>query len=184
MLAISAALVAITWTVFAQTVGHAFISFDDPPYVSANPQIQAGLNWASIRWAFTHIHSHNWHPLTTISHMLDWQLFGPEPGAHHFVNVLLHGANAVLLFLLLQEMTDAIWCNAFVAAVFAIHPLHVESVAWISERKDVLSGLFFFLTLLAYVHYTRKPVVARYVAMSILFGFGLLSKPMLVTLPL
>src|SRR5205814_2612320 len=140
-------------------------------------------------WAFTHIHSHNWHPLTTMSHMLDCQLFGLKPGAHHFVNVLLHSATAVLLFFLLAQMTGSpsrtgtIWSSAFVAAVFAIHPLHVESVAWISERKDVLSGLFFVLTLLAYFYYTRKPNIGRYLSMSILFACGLMSKPMLVTLP-
>ena len=181
--AICLALVAITFAVFGQTLGHDFVNYDDPVYVSENPQIQSGLNWQSMIWAFTHVHSHNWHPFTTMSHMLDWQLFGPKPGAHHLMNVLLHCANAVLLFLLLQRIAHSVWGSAFVAALFAIHPLHVESVAWISERKDVLSGLFFFLTLFAYIHYTRRPSVARYATMSILFGFGLLSKPMLVTLP-
>jgi protein O-mannosyl-transferase len=196
-IAICAGLIAITWAVFGQTLGHDFVNFDDPPYVSENPQIQAGLNWQNVVWAFTHVHSHNWHPLTTMSHMLDCQLFGLKPGAHHFVNVLLHSASVVLLFLLLQQMTASsatastavrdrrynIWASAFVAAIFAIHPLHVESVAWIAERKDMLSGLFFMLTLLAYFHYTQKPSVWRYVTMSILFGCGLLAKPMLVTLP-
>src|SRR4029077_15351786 len=155
--------------------------------VSESQHIQTGLNWQNIIWAFTHVHSHNWHPLTPMSHMLDCQLFGLKPGAHHFINVLLHSASVVLLFLLLAQIspsrTGAIWSSAFVAAIFAIHPLHVESVAWISERKDVLSGLFFFLTLLAYSYYTRKPNVGRYVMMSILCGCGLLSKPMLVTVP-
>jgi tetratricopeptide (TPR) repeat protein len=182
--AICAALIAITWAVFGQTVGHEFVNFDDPNYVSENPQIHAGLNWQSIVWAFTHVHSHNWHPLTTMSHMLDWQLFGAKPGAHHFVNVLLHTIGAVLLFLLLEQMTGRIWPSAFVAAIFAIHPLHVESVAWISERKDVLSGVFFMLTLLTYFRYTRKPGVGRYLTMSFLFACGLMSKPMLVTLPI
>ena len=188
-LAICLALVAITFAVFGQTLGYGFVNYDDPAYVSENPQIHAGLDWSSIIWAFTHIHSHNWHPLTSMSHMLDWQLFGAKAGAHHLINVSLHCANAVLLFFLLQQMTcgpgrtGTIWSSAFVAAIFAIHPLHVESVAWISERKDVLSGLFFFLTLLVYFHYTRKPNAARYVTMSILFALGLLSKPMLVTLP-
>jgi protein O-mannosyl-transferase len=177
------ALIALTLAVFGQTLGHDFVNYDDPVYVSENPRIHARLNAQSIAWAFTHIHSNNWHPLTTMSHMLDWRLFGAKPGAHHLVNVLLHSANAVLLFLLLQQLTASIWRSAFVAAIFAIHPLHVESVAWISERKDVLSGLFFFLTLFAYAAYTRKPSVARYVTMSILFVCGLLSKPMLVTLP-
>jgi len=188
--AICAALIAITWAVFGQTVGHEFVNFDDPNYVSENPQIHAGLNWQSIVWAFTHVHSHNWHPLTTMSHMLDWQLFGAKPGAHHFVNALLHSATAVLLFFLLAQLTRSpgrtgtIWSSAFVAAVFAIHPLHVESVAWISERKDVLSGLFFVLTLLAYLYYTRKPNIARYLRVSILFACGLMAKPMLVTVPI
>jgi tetratricopeptide (TPR) repeat protein len=182
--AICAALITITWAVFGQTVGHEFVNFDDPNYVSENPQIHAGLNWQSIVWAFTHVHSHNWHPLTTMSHMLDWQLFGAKPGAHHFVNVLLHTIGAILVFLLLEQMTSRIWPSAFVAAIFAIHPLHVESVAWISERKDVLSGVFFMLTLLAYFRYTRKPGVGRYLTMSFLFACGLMSKPMLVTLPI
>jgi cytochrome c-type biogenesis protein CcmH/NrfG len=182
-IAICAALIAITWTVFGQTLRYGFVSYDDPGYVSENHQIQAGLSWQNITWAFTHVHFQNWHPLTTLSHMLDCQLFGLKPGAHHCVNVFLHASSVVLLFLLLEQITAAFWRSAFVAAVFAIHPLHVESVAWISERKDVLSGLFFMLTLLAYVRYTRKPNLARYVLMSIFFACGLLSKPMLVTLP-
>ncbi len=188
--AISIALVAVTFAVFAQTLGHEFVNYDDPAYVSENENIRSGLNWHSVAWAFTHVHSQNWHPLTTMSHMLDCQLFALKPGAHHFVNVLLHSASAVLLFLLLEQMTRngggiaTLWSSAFVAAIFAIHPLHVESVAWISERKDVLSGLFFMLTLLAYFRYTRKPNIWRYLVMSILFAGGLMSKPMLVTLPI
>jgi Tfp pilus assembly protein PilF len=188
--AICAALIAITWAVFGQTLGHGFINFDDPIYVSENDNVRAGLNWRGVVWAFTHIHSHNWHPLTTMSHMLDCQLFGLKPGAHHFGNVLLHSATAVLLFFLLEQLTRSpsrtrtIWRSAFVAAIFAIHPLRVESVAWISERKDVLSGLFFVLTLLAYFYYTRRPSLGRYLTISILFACGLMSKPMLVTLPI
>jgi len=132
--AICAALIAIAWAVFGRTVGHEFVNFDDPFYVSENPQIEAGLNWQNILWAFTHVHSSNWHPLTTVSHMLDSQFFGNKPGAHHFENVLWHSANAVLLFLLLAQMTSRVWTSALVAAIFAIHPLHVESVAWVSER--------------------------------------------------
>lgn len=181
--AICAGLIAITWAVFGQTVNYGFVNFDDPAYVSDNAQIQSGLGWPNVGWAFTHIHSHNWHPLTTISHMLDCHFFGVRPGDFHFVNVLLHSASAVLLFLLLEMMTGRIWSSAFVAAIFAIHPLHVESVAWISERKDVLSGLFFMLTLFAYFWYARAPSIGRYVTMSFLFGCGLLSKPMLVTVP-
>lgn len=183
LLALSAVIVAITWAVFGQTLGHQFVNYDDPFYVSENPQIEAGLNWQNILWAFTHVHSNNWHPFTTMSHMLDWQLFGSNPGRHHLVNVFLHSLNAVLLFLLLAQMTSRIWASGFVAAIFAIHPLHVESVAWVSERKDVLSGFFFMLTLLAYVHYSRKPTVGRYLTMSTLFVCGLLTKPMVVTLP-
>jgi protein O-mannosyl-transferase len=181
--AICFALVAITFAVFGQTLGHEFVNYDDPVYVSENPRIHAGLNGQSVAWAFTHSHSHNWHPLTTMSHMLDWQMFGAKAGLHHLLNVFLHSANAVLLFLLLQQLTSSMWRSAFVAGVFAIHPLHVESVAWIAERKDVLSGFFFFLTLFAYVAYTRKPNIGRYLTMSILLACGLMSKPMLVTMP-
>jgi tetratricopeptide (TPR) repeat protein len=183
-LAICVALVALTWAVFGQALSDQFINYDDPLYVTNNAHVLAGLSWHSIVWAFTHVHSQNWHPLTTMSHMLDCQLFGLNPGAHHLINVLLHSAAAVLLFLLLAQMTSALWPSAFVAAVFAIHPLRVESVAWIAERKDVLSGMFFMFTLLAYVAYTRKQTIGRYLTMSILFAFGLMSKPMLVTLPI
>jgi protein O-mannosyl-transferase len=183
-IAICTGLVAVTFAVFGQTAGHDFVNFDDPLYVSGNTQIQSGVSWQNIRWAFTHVHSHNWHPLTTISHMLDCQLFGLKPGAHHLVNVLWHSASAVLLFVLLASATQRIWSSAFVAAIFAIHPLHVQSVAWIAERKDVLSGLFFVLTLLAYLHFARKPGLWRYLLVLILFAGGLLAKPMLVTVPL
>lgn len=173
----------MTWAVFGQTVRYGFVNYDDPAYVSENRQVQAGLNWSNVVWAFTHVHSHNWHPLTTLSHMLDCQLFGLRPGAQHFVNVLLHSASVILLFIFLTNLTGSVWRSAVVAALFAIHPLRVESVAWISERKDVLSGLFFMLTLLAYLRYARKPTVARYATVIVLFACGLLSKPMLVTLP-
>ena len=177
------ALVAITWGVFGQTLDFGFVNYDDPVYVSENRQIQKGLNWQNVRWAFTHVHSHNWHPLTTISHMFDAQVFGERAGRHHFMNVFLHCFSALFLFVLLAKMTGALWRSAFIAAIFAIHPLHVESVAWVSERKDVLSGLFFMLTLLGYVHYTVKPSAGRYLSMAFLFTLGLLSKPMLVTVP-
>ncbi len=183
-IAICIGLVALVWGVFGQTLHHQFINYDDPLYVLQNPHIYNGVSWQSIAWAFTHIHSQNWHPLTSISHMLDCQIFGVQPGWHHFVNVLLHSIVAILLFLLLARMTNAIWPSAFVAAVFAIHPLRVESVAWIAERKDVLSGVFFLLTLICYARYVRKPSAARYLTMSILFAGGLMSKPMLVTTPL
>ncbi|HXP34024.1 MAG TPA: tetratricopeptide repeat protein [Chthoniobacterales bacterium] len=190
LFSISIFLIAITWAVFGQTFHHQFINYDDPLYVLDNAHVRAGLSWRGITWAFTHVHSQNWHPLTTISHMLDCQLFGVNPGAHHLVNVFWHSAAAVLLFILLARITDGpsrtggIWLSGFVAAVFAIHPLRVESVAWIAERKDVLSGVFFMLTLLAYTAYTRKQTIARYLTMSILFACGLMSKPMLITTPI
>jgi cytochrome c-type biogenesis protein CcmH/NrfG len=176
-------LAALTWLVFGQTLRHDFINYDDPRYVYENTKITSGVSLSGIAWAFTHIHSMNWHPLTTISHMLDCQVYGLKPGGHHFTNVLLHIVAAILLFLALQEMTGTFWNSAFVAAVFAIHPLRVESVAWIAERKDVLSGVFFMLTLLAYVHYVRLPSIGRYLVVVFALACGLMSKPMLVTLP-
>src|SRR4029077_4105481 len=143
-------LAAITWAVFGQTLRHPFVNYDDQNYVYENRDITSGFSWPGVLWAFTHVHAENWHPLTTISHMLDCQLFGLQAGGHHFTNVLLHTAAVILLFLVLHQMTGAIWRSAFVAAIFAIHPLHVESVAWVAERKDVLSGVFFMLTLGAY----------------------------------
>jgi tetratricopeptide (TPR) repeat protein len=182
-LGICIALAGVTWLVFTQTLWHDFINYDDPHYVYENTKITDGLSISGIAWAFSHIHSLNWHPLTTISHMLDCQLYGLKAGWHHFTNVLLHTLAAMLLFLALQQMTGAVWRSAFVAAVFAIHPLHVESVAWIAERKDVLSGVFFMLTLLAYVNYVRLPRIRSYLVVVFLFACGLMSKPMLVTLP-
>jgi len=176
-------LVAITWLVFGQTVRYDFVEYDDNEYVYANPTITSGLTSYGIIRAFSGRHSGNWHPLTTLSHMLDCQLWGLRAGGHHFTSILLHTIAVVLLFLELKQMTGAIWQSAFVAALFAIHPLRVESVTWISERKDVLSAVFFMLTLGAYARYTRHPSVGRYLAMSILFALGLMSKSMLVTVP-
>src|SRR5947207_11473187 len=149
-------LAAITWLVFGQTLRHEFINYDDDQYVLANPHVTRGLSLEGIVWAFTHFHSANWHPLTWISHMLDCQFYGLNPAGHHFTNILIHTTTAILLFLVLRQMTGALWRSAFVAAVFAIHPLRVESVAWVAERKDLLSGLFFMLTLGAYVRYARS----------------------------
>src|SRR4029077_8188256 len=140
---ICAALAAITWFIFGQTLGHQFVTYDDPQYVYGNPEVAAGLSLEGVSWAFTHTVAGNWHPLTTISHMLDCQLYGLKPAGHHFTNVLLHTIAVILLFLVLRQMTGALWRSALVAALFAVHPLHVESVAWISERKDVLSAVFF-----------------------------------------
>lgn len=177
-------LAAITWLVFGQTLRHQFVNFDDGSYVFKNPQVARGLTIEGIIWAFTQAHAANWHPLTWLSHMLDCQFYGLNPGGHHLTNVLLHTVTAILLFLVLRQMTAALWRSAFVAAVFAIHPLRVESVAWVAERKDVLSGLFFMLTVWAYVRYVRGPrSPARYGLMLFLFALGLMCKPMLVTLP-
>src|SRR5207247_2173148 len=177
-------LVAITWLVFGQTIRYDFVNYDDNEYVYANPAITSGLTLHGITHAFSGRHARNWHPLTTLSHMLDCQLWGVRAGGHHFTNVVLHTIAVVLLFLVLKQMTGAIWQSAFVAALFAIHPLRVESVAWVSERKDVLSAVFFMLTLGAYARYARFPSFGRYLTMSILFALGLMSKPMLVTVPL
>jgi tetratricopeptide (TPR) repeat protein len=184
ILGVSIFLMAITWLVFGETLYHPSINFDDQGYVFENPQINTGLTSAGVLWTFTHSHVGNWHPLTSISHMLDCQLFGLQAGWHHFTNVLLHTTAVILLFLVFQKMTAALWRSAFVAALFAIHPLRVESVAWIAERKDVLSGVFFMLTLGAYVRYVREPSSIRYLIVAVLFGLGLMAKPMLVTLPL
>src|SRR6476660_8011721 len=155
-LAFCVVLMGLVWIVFGQTLSHGFINFDDNDYVVKNAQVARGLSLEGIGWAFTHMHAGNWHPLTWISHMIDCQIYGLNPRVHHLTNLLLHAATAVLLFLVLRRMTGALWRSAFVAAVFAIHPLHVESVAWVAERKDVLSGLFFMLTLGAYVRYAKK----------------------------
>lgn len=183
ILGVSIFLMAITWLVFGETLRHPSINFDDQEYVFENPKINTGLTSTGVLWAFTHSHAENWHPLTSISHMLDCQLFGLQAGWHHFTNVLLHTIAVILLFLVFREMTGALWRSAFVAALFAIHPLRVESVAWIAERKDVLSGVFFMLTLGAYVRYVREPSSIRYLIVAVLFGLGLMTKSMLVTLP-
>jgi len=177
-------LVAAIWVVFGQTVRYEFVNYDDDLYVYDNPVVQKGLTWEGFRWALTYVNIGHWHPLTWLSHMLDCQLYGLHAGGHHLTNVLLHAATVILLFLVLREMTGALWRSAFVAAVFAIHPLRAESVAWISERKDVLSAFFFMLTLAAYVRYVRRPPsMIRYGAVVLFFTLGLLSKNMLVTTP-
>jgi Flp pilus assembly protein TadD len=177
------ALTAITLAVFGQTVRHEFVNFDDDLYVYDAPNIKAGLTINGIVVAFTSPHARNWHPLTTISHMLDYQLWGLNAGGHHATNIVLHTIAVLLLFRVLQQMTGALWKSALVAALFAVHPLHVESVAWVSERKDVLSALLFFLMLGAYVRYARAPSLSRYLLVTVLFAAGLMSKPMLVSGP-
>ncbi|MGH8092581.1 MAG: tetratricopeptide repeat protein [Chthoniobacterales bacterium] len=178
-------LVAIVWAVFGQTLEYTFLNYDDDDYVYANPNITRGLTSGGLRWAFTHVHANNWHPLTTLSHMLDCQLYGLQPWGPHLSNVLLHAAAAILLFLVLRNLTGTLWRSAFVAVLFAIHPLRAESVAWISERKDVLSGVFFMLTLWSYGRYARseRHSSGRYLTVLVFFALGLMCKPTLVTLP-
>ena len=171
--------------VFGQMVRHEFVNFDDQSYVYENLHVQNGVTPQGLVWAFTNFCANNWHPLTWLSHMLDVQAYGLWAGGHHLTNVLLHATSVIVLFLVLRQMTGRLWPSALVAALFAIHPLHVESVAWVAERKDVLSGLFFALTLAAYLGYVRRPFsVLRYLLVVVCFALGLLSKPMLVTLPL
>ncbi len=177
------ALTLSTLLVFWQVRNFDFINYDDNLYVSENRSIISGLTLDNVVWAFTTTRAANWHPLTWLSLMLDCQLFGPNPGWIHLVSLLLHIVNILLLFAVLKKMTGSLWPSAFVAAAFALHPMHVESVAWIAERKDVLSTLFWLLTLTAYVGYVRCPSAFRYVAALMLFAIGLLAKPMLVTLP-
>lgn len=201
MTAIICLVLAIgTFAVYWPILGHAFLNYDDPDYITDNPHVKSGLTWPGIVWAFQpNAYAANWHPLTWISHMVDCQFFGVQPAGHHFVNVLFHTANTLLLFILLKTLTGAIWRSAFVAALFAWHPLHVESVAWASERKDVLSAFFWMLSLIAYARYARNDIGRRsksdgmppatfhsspfYWLALFFFACGLMSKPMVVTLP-
>ncbi len=182
-LGVCAVIIILIWIVFGQTLGHDFVNYDDKTYVYGNPLVSAGLSIHGLSRALVDTQTNNWHPLTLVSHMIDCQLYDLKAGGHHFTNVLLHTIAAVLLFFWLRNVTGRFWCSAFVTALFAIHPLRVESVAWIAERKDVLSAVFFFLTLGAYVRYTCARSIGRYLTMSILFACGLMSKPMLVTTP-
>ena len=169
--------------VFGQTVGHEFLWFDDQVFVYENPHVTPGLTLPGIWWALTDGPFREWYPLSALSQMLDCQLYGLNPAGHYLTNVLLHAASSVLLFLVLLRMTGELWPSAWVAAVFAIHPMHVESVAWLAERRDVLSGLFFMLTLGAYALYVERPSPSRYLAVAGCLALGLMSKPMLVTVP-
>ena len=182
-IAISFFLILLTASVYWQVQEFDFVNYDDNDYVYANFHVQKGITLNSIHWAFVTGHASNWHPLTWISHMLDFQIFGLWAGGHHLTSLFIHIVNALLLFFLFRKMTGDLWQSAFVAALFALHPLHIQSVAWISERKDVLSGFFWMLTLLAYVRYVRRPGWIAYVGVLIFFILGLLSKPMVVTLP-
>jgi tetratricopeptide (TPR) repeat protein len=181
---IYALLFLATVAVYARTARFDFVNFDDPDYVTANPHVRGGFTAENVAWAFRSGDSANWFPLTRLSHMLDVQIFGMASGAHHSVNVLLHALAVLALFAFLHRATQRRWLSAWVALIFALHPLHVESVAWVSERKDVLSALFAMLALWSYVRWVKRPSAPRYAAVVVLFGLGLMAKPMVVTLPL
>jgi tetratricopeptide (TPR) repeat protein len=183
VISICVVLVLATVIAYEQVRHNDFVGYDDYSYVTENPNVTEGITRESILWAFTTPYAYNWHPLTWLSHTLDCQLFGLNAAGHHIVNLFFHIANTLLLFWVLKKMTGAIWQSAFVAAAFALHPLHVESVAWVAERKDVLSGFFWMLTMTAYVRYTEQPGIKRYLLVVSAFCLGLLSKPMLVSLP-
>jgi len=193
---VSVFLAIIVWIAFGQALRHEFVGYDDQRYVVQNSRVTNGLTPGGFQWAFTHVHASNWHPLTTISHMLDCQLYGLQSWGHHLTNILLHAAAAILLFFALRELTagsytladiddasrdqrsrlqreGSFWASAFVAAIFAVHPLHVESVAWVSERKDVLSGVFFALTLWAYARYARGTARSVFRCITVIVFFGL-----------
>jgi tetratricopeptide (TPR) repeat protein len=177
-------LIIITLGVFFQTTKHEFIAYDDNEYVTQNEHVLGGITFANLRWAFFNSHVSNWHPLTWISHMVDVEIYGLNPGGHHLTNLLIHIINAILLFIVLLRMTQSWGKSFFVTALFAVHPLHVESVAWISERKDLLSFFFMLLALLSYLAYAKRPGMRRYIVVLIFFLCGLMSKQMLVTFPM
>lgn len=176
-------LAVMTFGIYAQVIGHQFITFDDPTYIQENPMVNRGVKLAGLAWAFTTFYATNWHPLTWISHMIDCQLFGTNAGRHLLVNAMIHVANTLLVFWFLLRTTRARWPSALVAALFALHPLHVESVAWASERKDTLSTFFGLLSLIAYTRYVEAPSFSRYAWTAITLALGLMAKPMLVTWP-
>ena len=176
-------LVLSTLFVYDQVQKFEFVNFDDTTYVVDNINIQKGFSMDSVAWAFTTVHAANWHPMTWLSHMADCQLFGMHAGKHHLINLVFHIFNTLLLFFVFRKMTGGLWQSAFVAALFALHPLHVESVVWVSERKDVQSTFFWLLTMGCYAAYVFRPTVYRYSGVLVLFAFGLMSKPVLVTLP-
>jgi protein O-mannosyl-transferase len=182
---ICALLAATTMVVFWPVVHHDFINYDDDLYVTANRHVQAGLTWQGLAWAFGRVHGQAtyWHPLTWVSHMIDCEVFGTRAGGHHLVNLLIHTLNTVLVFVVLRRMTGAFWRCALVAGLFALHPLQVDTVAWVAERKNLLGALFWLLTMWAYVAYAAKPGLGRYVLMVVLYAMGLMCKPVLVTLP-
>jgi protein O-mannosyl-transferase len=180
---ITLALIALTTTAYWEIRDHGFVSYDDDVYVVSNAHVQRGLNWGNVAWAFTTTSAANWHPLTWLSHMLDVQMFGLSPAGHHLTSLLVHVTNVVLLFLVLQVMTGALWPSALVAALFAIHPINVESVAWVAERKNLLSTSFWLLTMWAYIRYASQPAWNKYLVVLASFALALMCKPMVVTLP-
>jgi Flp pilus assembly protein TadD len=182
-LAVCVGLVLATFAVYAQSSGFAFVNYDDDVYVSQNAHVRAGITPASVKWSLTAPVAGNWAPVTMLSHLADVELFGMESGMHHLVNVAIHALAATFLFLFLRRATGALYASAFVALVFALHPLHVESVAWISERKDVLSALFWFGGFYAYLRYCERPTEARFLVVSAALCLGLMSKAMMVTFP-
>ncbi|MHC4640012.1 MAG: tetratricopeptide repeat protein [Planctomycetota bacterium] len=176
-------LVVATLAVYWPVLNHEFVKYDDDKYVTENPNVKHGITRESVVWAFTSPHFHMWHPLTSLSHLLDCQLFGLNPTGHHLTNLLLHIASTLLLFAILKRMTEAFWPCLFVALAFAVHPLNVESVAWIAERKNVLSALFWILTIAVYVRYTEHPGLVRFLLLVLVFALATLTKPIVVTLP-
>ena len=178
-LALALSTIAVYW----QVRNFDFVNYDDNVYVTKNLNIQTGITLQSVKWAFTTGYFGNWNPLTWLSYILDWQLFGSNPAGFHLTNLFFHIANTLLLFFVLKQMTKAIWQSAFVAALFALHPLHVEAVAWVSSRKDILSTFFWLLTMCAYLRYVKQPSVSSYLLVLLIFVMGIMAKPMLVTLP-
>lgn len=179
-----AGLILVTFITFYQTTSHDFISYDDQAYITENIHVKSGVTASSLKWAFVSLEISNWHPLTWVSHILDYEAYGLNPYGHHLTNVILHCANTALLFFLLYSLTTCFWQSLFVSGLFALHPLHVESVAWVAERKDLLSTMFMLLTMLSYARYVRSGRTVFYLSALLLFLLGLMSKPMLVSLPL
>lgn len=183
-LIVALGLTILTLAIYAQVVSFDFINIDDDPYIIDNPYVSRGVNLTNFKWALTAFHSSNWHPLTWISHQIDSNMFGLSAGGHHAVNVAFHIANSILLFFLIKRLTGAFWKSAIVAAIFAVHPAHVESVAWVAERKDVLSTLLWIATTWFYVSYANNIKENKFYWLALLcFALGLAAKPMLVTLP-
>jgi hypothetical protein len=182
-LLLSVALIVATVALYYPVFSHPFLNLDDDVYVVNNRNVQAGLHWQTVKWSFTTFRSGNWHPLTWLSHAIDWQIFGSDAGGHHATNLLLHSINVLLLFWVLRRATGYVGRSAMVAALFALHPINIETVAWIAERKNLLSMMFFLLALGAYRWYASKPSVVRYLAVAGLYALGLTAKPQVVTLP-